>query len=119
MVEVARRYIMMPRAEVPRVFVKLAGNRRLLERSRLIAREVFLPRGQMERRYGLSPGSARVYWYYLIRPAGLLVKRGALLVRALFHARAFRPHLELDEDRLRLQQWAKDPPGRPKSPVAG
>lgn len=112
-VDVARRYILMPRAEVPRVFVKLARTRTLRERSRLIAHGVFLTRTQMERNYGLRPGSPRVYWCYLTRSATLLLKRSRLLLRALFQPRALRPHLDLDEDRVRLQQWAKDPPGRP------
>jgi hypothetical protein len=118
MVDVARRYIMMPRAEVPRVFVKLAQSQTLLERTRLIFRGVFLTRRQMELSYRLRPGSPRVYWYYLARPATLLLKRSTLLLRALFHSRALRPHLDLDEDRLRLERWAKDPPGRPKDPIA-
>ena len=118
MVAVARRFIMMPRAEVPKVFVKLARSQTLVERFRLIVRGVFLTRHQMEMSYGLRPGSPRVYWYYLARPATLLLKRSSLLFRALLQPRALGPHLDLDEDRLRLQRWAKDPPGRPTDPIA-
>lgn len=111
LVEVARRYILLPGQELPKVYVKLAQSRNLRERLQLLVRNVFLPRRKMERVYGLGRDSAAVWAFYVIRLVVLPVKRGSLSIRALFRTRAMNAPLDREEQRLRIEQWVKDLPG--------
>lgn len=110
-IEVARRYILMPGQQLPKVYVKLARSRSLRERAALLVRHVFLPRSTMERVYGLRRGTRAVWPYYGYRLASLLVKRGRLIARSLFRTGAMRAPLDREEQRLRIQGWVKDLPG--------
>ena len=112
-IEVARSYILAPRLNVSGVYVKLARSTTLRERGRLIWRSVFLPRRDMERMYRLRAGTRLVALYYVGRVMRLVVQRSSLLVRALFRRPGIRPNLDADEDRLRIEGWVKDKPGRP------
>jgi len=111
LVEVARRYILLPGQELPKAYVKLAQSRNLRERLQLLVRNVFLPRRKMERVYGLGRDSAAVWAFYVIRLVVLPVKRGSLSLRALFRTRAMGAPLDREEQRLRIEQWVKDLPG--------
>lgn len=111
LVEVARRYILLPGQELPKVYVKLAQSRNLRERLQVLVRNVFLPRRKMERVYGLGRDSAAVWAFYLIRLVVLPVTRGSLSVRALFRTRAMNAPLDREEQRLRIEQWVRDLPG--------
>lgn len=110
-VEVARRYILMPGQQLPAVYVKLARSRSPSERLTLLLRNVFLPRSTMERVYGLESGAKWLLPYYVHRVARLLAKRGTLSLRALLRTEAMRAPIDREEQRLRIEGWVKDLPG--------
>jgi hypothetical protein len=110
-VEIARRYILIPGQELPKVYVKLARSHSLRERAGLLLRHIFLPRSTMERVYGLKRGTRTLWPYYAYRLVSLLVKRGSLPLRALFRTRTMRAPIDREEQRLRIQGWVKDLPG--------
>ncbi len=111
-VEVARRFILMPRLELPKVYVELAQSENFRQRSMLVLRNIFLPRQRMERVYELRTGTPLVYAYYGIRLADLLRKRSVELFRALFVTRGMQHTLDREEERLRILNWVKDPTGQ-------
>ena len=110
-VEIARRYILMPGQRLPKVYVKLARSHSLRERTTLLFRHVFLPRSTMERVYALKRGTSLVWPYYAYRLASLVVKRGSLPLRALFRTDTMRAPIDREEQRLRIEGWVKDLPG--------
>lgn len=110
-VDVARRYILMPGQELPPIYVKLARSRSPRERFTLLLRNTFLPRSTMERVYGLESGSRWLLPYYLHRLGRLLVKRGSLSARALLRTEAMRAPIDREEQRLNIERWVKDLPG--------
>ncbi|MGI9077312.1 MAG: nucleotidyltransferase domain-containing protein [Gemmatimonadaceae bacterium] len=114
-VEVARRFILMPRLELPKVYVELARSETFRQRSMLMLRNLFLPRERMERVYGLRAGTPLVYAYYWLRLADLLKTRSAELFRALFRTRGMRRTLDREEERLRILKWVKNPTNKPAS----
>lgn len=111
LVEVARRFILLPGQELPKVYLELAQSRNLRERLQLLVRNIFLPRRKMERVYGLGRDSAAVWAFYLFRLVTLPITRGTLSLRALFHTRAMRAPLDREEQRQRIAEWVKDLPG--------
>ena len=111
LVDVVRRYILLPALELPKVYVKLAHSTGLRERAALLLRNVFLPRRKMEEIYGARANTPMVYGYYGLRLASLLLKRGSLPLRALFRTRAMRAPIDREEDRLRIERWVGDLPG--------
>lgn len=111
-IEVARRYILMPGQQLPPVYVKLAHSRSPRERFTLLLLNLFLPRSTMERVYGLPPGARWLLPYYVHRLGHLLVKRGSLSLRALFRTEAMRAPIDREDQRLRIERWVKDLPGR-------
>ena len=110
-VEVGRRFILMPRLGLPEVYVELAKSDNFRERSQLVFRNIFLPRERMERVYDLRAGTPLVWLYYLVRLADLLKKRSGKLFRALFLTRWMRRTLDREEERIRIAKWVKDPNG--------
>ena len=110
-VELGRRYILMPRLEVPKVYVELAKSETFGQRSMIILHNVFLPRMRMEQVYELRAGTPLVYLYYGLRVAKLLTKRSIEVFRALFLTRGMRSTLDREEERLRIRKWVNDPPG--------
>jgi hypothetical protein len=113
-VDVVRRYILMPRLEMPKVYVKLAQTRTVRERSSLLFRSVFLSREEMEGVYQLRPGTPLVYAYYGLRLGSLLMKRSPLLLGASSPTRGMRSTVDRENARLRIERWVKDrnEPGR-------
>jgi hypothetical protein len=77
----------------------------------LLLRNAFLPRGTMERVYGLRSGSRWLVPYYVHRLGRLLVKRGSLSLRALFRTEAMRAPIDREDQRLHIERWVKDLPG--------
>jgi hypothetical protein len=110
-IEIARRYILMPGQQLPKVYLKLARSQSISERAALLVRHVFLPRRRMERVYGVRRGSHLIWAYYAYRLGELLVKRGALPLRALFRTRDMRAPIDREEQRVRIEGWVKDLPG--------
>lgn len=110
-IEVARRYILMPGQELPKVYVMLASSQSLRERIGLVMRHTFLPRSTMERVYGLPPGSTWIWPLYAHRVGKLLLKRGSLSVRALLRTGTMRVPIDREKQRLRIEGWVKDLPG--------
>ena len=108
-VEVARRFILMPRLELPDVYVELAKSETFRERAMLMLRNIFLPRETMERVYELRAGTPMVYVYYWLRLADLLKKRSTELFRALIVTKGMRRTLDREEERLRILKWVNDP----------
>lgn len=115
-IEVARRYILMPGQQLPEVYVRLAHSRNPRERLTLLLRNTFLPRRTMERVYGLDADSRWLLPYYVHRLGRLLLKRGSLSVQALLRTRAMRAPIDREEQRLSIERWVKDLPGRPEEP---
>jgi hypothetical protein len=115
-IDVARRFILVPRPEVPKAYVKLARSTTLRERVRLLIENLFLPRAKMERVYRLRRGSPLVWAYYPIRVVTLVVKRTGLSLGALFRTRKLQAPLTREEERLRIQAWVKDLPGDHRPP---
>jgi hypothetical protein len=111
LVDVVRRYVLLPEFELPKVYVKLARSTDLKERVTLLVRSVFLPRKTMEENYGRRANTPIIYAYYALRLASLLIKRGSLPLRALFRTRAMRAPIDREEDRLRIERWVGDLPG--------
>ncbi len=114
-VEVARRFILMPRLELPKVYVELAKSETFRQRTMLMLRHIFLPREKMERVYRLRHGTPLVYVYYFLRLLDLVEKRSTDLLRALFLTRGMRRTLDREEERLRILKWVKDPAGEAAS----
>ncbi|MDQ3517888.1 MAG: nucleotidyltransferase family protein [Gemmatimonadota bacterium] len=114
-VDVARRFILMPRLELPKVYVELAQSHNFRQRSMLVLRNIFLPRERMERVYELRTGTPLVYAYYGIRLADLVKKRSVELFRALFVTRGMQHTLDREEERLRIVKWVKDPTGQTRN----
>ena len=110
-IEIARRYILMPGQRLPKVYVKLARSQSVGERANLLVQHVFLPRSRMERVYGLRRGTRLLWPFYIYRLGELLVKRGSLPLSELFRAVAMRAPMDREEQRLRIQGWVKDLPG--------
>ncbi|MBK6454753.1 MAG: nucleotidyltransferase family protein [Gemmatimonadetes bacterium] len=104
-VEVARRYILLPRPELPPAYLELARSRTLRERWGHFLDNVFLPRPQMERAYSLPSGSPLLAIAYLRRIGNLLLRRSGLFLRTLAATDAMRAPLDRDDDRVRLEQW--------------
>lgn len=119
LVDVVRRYILLPALELPKVYVKLAHSTGMKERATLLLRSVFLPRGKMEEIYGPRANTMMIYGYYGLRLASLLIKRGSLPLRALFRTRAMRAPIDREEDRLRIERWVGDLPGAKRDEVLG
>ncbi|MGI8843809.1 MAG: nucleotidyltransferase domain-containing protein [Gemmatimonadaceae bacterium] len=121
LVDVVRRYILLPELELPKVYVKLAHSTGVKERATLLFRSVFLPRRKMKEIYGHRATTPMIYGYYGLRLASLLIKRGSLPLRALFRTRAMRAPIDREEDRLRIERWVGDLPGakREEALVAG
>jgi hypothetical protein len=108
----ARRYILMPGQELPAVYVMLARSRSLRERAVLLSRHVFLPRSLMERIYRLQPDARMIWPYYVHRIMHLLVNRGRLSLHALFRMDTMKAPIDREEQRLRIEAWVKDLPGK-------
>lgn len=104
-IDVARRYILVPRPVLPRPYLELVRSRTLRERWRLLVGNVFLSRQDMERVYGLDRGTPLVYACYGRRLASLLLRRSGLLLRALMGSRDLSAPLDREEDRLRIEDW--------------
>lgn len=111
-IEIGRRYILMPGQELPPVYVKLARSRSLRERAVLLLRHVFLPRSAMERIYGLQSRKRFMWPYYAHRIAHLLVRRGRLSLHALLRMETMKAPIDREEQRLRIEAWVKDLPGK-------
>jgi hypothetical protein len=111
-IEIGRRYILMPGQELPPVYVKLARSRSLRERAVLLLRHVFLPRGTMEGIYGLPTDTRWMWPYYAHRVAHLLVRRGRLSLHALLRMEPMKAPIDREEQRLRIEAWVKDLPGK-------
>jgi hypothetical protein len=111
-IEIGRRYILMPGQELPPVYVKLARSRSLRERAVLLQRHVFLPRSTMERIYGLQSRNRFLWPYYAHRIAHLLVRRGKLSLHALLRMETMKAPIDREEQRLRIEAWVKDLPGK-------
>ena len=90
--EVARRYILLPRPELPPAYLELARSRTLRERWGHFLDNVFLPRPQMERAYSLPSGSPLLAIAYLRRIGNLLLRRSGLFLRPLAATDAMRAH---------------------------
>jgi hypothetical protein len=116
-IDVARRFILIPRPELPKAYVKLARSQSLRDRAELLVKSLFLPRAKMERVYGLQRGSRLVWAYYPLRLVTLLFTRTSLSVSALFRTRRMRAPLSREEERLRIQAWVKDLPGDHRPPT--
>lgn len=109
-VDVARRYILALHAALPSVYLALAKSGSLRHRVGLLFRAVFLPREGMERIYGLRAGSPLLYPYYGLRLAGLLKRRGGLLLGTFLGSPAFQGTIDRDRDRSVLERWDAAPP---------
>ncbi|MBC7790172.1 MAG: nucleotidyltransferase family protein [Anaerolineae bacterium] len=109
-VELGRRYILLPRLDIPKVYVELAKSETFRQRSMIILRNVFLSRARMERVYELRAGTPLVYLYYGLRLAKLLTSRSIELFRALYLTRGMRSTVDREEERLRIRKWANDAP---------
>jgi hypothetical protein len=118
-IDVARRFILIPRPELPKAYVKLARSQSLRDRAELLVKNLFLPRAKMERVYGLQRGSRLVWAYYPLRLVTLLLKRTSLSLAALFRTRRMRAPLDREDERLRIQAWVKDLPGDHRPPRGG
>jgi len=108
---VAERYIRTIRAELPPVYLELAQSRSPGNWARRLVGAVFLPRARMEELYGLRPGTVLVFPCYALRLAGLIRKRGGLLLGTLFRGRPVEETLQHEQDRARLEQWSPARPG--------
>jgi hypothetical protein len=106
-VEVARRYILVPRPELPSAYLELGRSRTLGERWRHFLDHVFLPRTRIEQNYGLVSGSPLVYVAYVRRIGNLLLRRSGLFLRTLAGTEGVRAPLEREEDRRRLEHWTR------------
>lgn len=115
-IEVARRYILIPRPELPKAYVRIAKTQSLRERAELLVENLFLPRAKMERVYKLRRGSPLVWAYYPIRVVTLIFRRTSLSLGALFRTSRMRAPLDREEERLRIQAWVKDLPGDHRPP---
>ena len=115
-IEVARRFILIPRPELPKAYVRIAKTQSLRERAELLVENLFLPRAKMERVYKLRRGSPLVWAYYPIRVVTLIFKRTSLSLGALFRTSRMRAPLDREEERLRIQAWVKDLPGDHRPP---
>lgn len=109
-VPAAERYILTLRAELPAVYLELARSGSPGNWIRRLSGAVLLPRDRMEDLYGLRPGTARVYPYYLLRLADLIRKRGRLLLHVLFGTRTIQRTLTHEQDRALLERWSPAPP---------
>ncbi len=101
----AREFILRPPA-LPKVFVEVA-RRTGSDRWRWIVGRLLPPPVTMARLHGLPIGSPWVYPLYLIRLAGLVARRGLLLLRAILPGAARAKTLERESNRQRIEEWVK------------
>lgn len=106
----ARQFILRP-AILPKVFVEVA-RRTGSARWTWILHRLFPPPRTMAQVYGLRPGSPWVYPYYLVRLAGLALRRGLLLLRAMLPGAAREGTLERESNRQCIEEWVKAQGGR-------
>jgi hypothetical protein len=109
--EIARRFVLLPEVELPQRYLALATSPTLTARMRLLFRAVFLPPKSIEQMYGLRAGSLLVYPFYLWRVLDLVLRRGGLLLRAVFRTRTIRPALHRGDDKRLIESWVKQRAG--------
>ena len=106
-VNVARRFILGPRPTLPFAYGDVAASKSLREGVRHVVANVFLPRNQMERTYGLSNGSPLLYVAYLHRIGNLLLRRTGLFLRTIVGSERLRAPLDREADRRLLERWTQ------------
>ncbi len=106
-VELAERHVLSSHLELPETYLKLAGDRGLRGRWKLVRHAVFLPRESMERLYGPRHGAAALFPSSLRRVVDLLGRRGRLLLQALLKTKTLHSALEREANRDRIKSWVK------------
>jgi len=106
-VELAERHVLSGHLELPETYLRLARDRGLQGRLKLLRHAVFLPREAMERLYGSRHGAAVLYPSFLRRVVDLLNRRGRILFQTLLKTRTLHSALEREANRARIESWVQ------------
>ena len=98
----AQEIVFADRAEISPKLAELCGTERLQDKTTILLRSAFPSPEAMATTYAVSPNSARIYLYCLVRSISLLRRYGAALWRLLWHDKAV---VALIDSRNALKNW--------------
>jgi hypothetical protein len=116
-VPIVRDYFLAASLDLPMAYRAAREAQGFVQKAGIVLRSITPPPARLRAMYGLAPHALSVYFYYPVRVADLVARRGRVLVEMARGSARFQLTLRRDEMAKQIDRWVErgdqsvEPPG--------
>jgi hypothetical protein len=104
-IPVVQEYFLAASLELPEAYRAARDAKGFVRKAGIVLKSIVPAPARLRAMYGLSPGARSVYFYYAVRVADLVARRGRVLVEMARGSARFRLTLRREEMAKQIDRW--------------